>query len=172
MLASDIVSLAALYAGHDVKKSEIHGMSQRGGSVFSHIRFGKKVFSPVIPEGQVDILVSLEEMETLRWLAYLHAGTKIIFTKTRVMPPNVTTYPEQIEEEIRKQFKNSRTVDPAVINAKTGNTKFLNTTLLGLTSTFLAFSDDAWQRALQDQVPAGTYEQNKAAFALGKSIAN
>lgn len=172
VLASDIISLAALYAGHDVKKSEIHGMSQRGGSVFSHIRFGKKVHSPVIPEAQTDILVSLEEMETLRWLAYLNSETKIILTKTRILPPNVTAYPEQIEQELKKQFKNCVTIDPALIIAKMGSAKFVNTALLGTIATRLDFSDEAWQRALQDQVPEGTYEQNKAAFALGKTIVN
>ncbi|HAS53817.1 MAG TPA: indolepyruvate oxidoreductase subunit beta, partial [Nitrospiraceae bacterium] len=94
VLASDVLSLAALYAGHDVKTSEIHGMSQRGGSVFSHIRFGDKVCSPVIPEGRVDILVSLEEMETLRWLSYVNSDTRILFTKTRIHPPNGAGDPE------------------------------------------------------------------------------
>jgi indolepyruvate ferredoxin oxidoreductase beta subunit len=170
VLASDIVSLAALYAGHDVKKSEIHGMSQRGGSVFSHIRFGEKVYSPVIPEGTVDILVSLEEMETLRWLPYLNADTKIFFTKTRINPPNVTEYPLNIDREIKKTFHNSRVIDPTRVNEKTGNAKFLNTALLGLVSTCLDFPDEAWRRSMRENVPDGTYEANWAAFTAGKTL--
>ena len=170
VLASDVLSLAALYAGHDVKTSEIHGMSQRGGSVFSHIRFGDKVCSPVIPEGRVDILVSLEEMETLRWLSYVNSDTRILFTKTRIHPPNGAGYPENIEEKIKKYFKNSITIDPGRIGKKTGNVKFMNTALLGMVSRFLDFPDEAWQRSLHEQVPDGTYEQNRAAFAVGKSL--
>ena len=170
VLASDILSLAALYAGHDVKKSEIRGMSQRGGSVFSHIRFGDTVCSPVIREGSADIFLSLEEMETLRWLSYLKSDTRIIFTKTRIHPPNGAGYPENIEQEIRNKFKNSITIDPGRIGEKTGNVKFLNTALLGMVSRFLDFPDKAWQRSIHEQVPDGTYEQNRAAFAVGKSL--
>jgi indolepyruvate ferredoxin oxidoreductase beta subunit len=170
VLASDIISLAALYAGHDVKKSEIHGMSQRGGSVFSHIRFGEIVYSPVIPEGAVDILVSLEEMETLRWLSYLNHDTKIFFTKTRINPPNVTEYPLNIDLEIKKHFRNSRVIDPARANEKIGNAKFLNTALLGLVSTCLDFSDESWQRSMRENVPDGTFEANLAAFVAGKTL--
>ena len=172
VLASDIISLAALYAGHDVKKSEIHGMSQRGGSVFSHIRFGEKVYSPVIPEGAVDILVSLEEMETLRWLSYLKSDTRIIVTKTRINPPNVTEYPHNIDQEIKKHFNNSHIIDPSQISEKTGNAKFLNTALLGLVSTYLDFDDGAWQRSIHGNVPNGTFEANMAAFTVGKSLVN
>ncbi len=171
VLASDIISLAALYAGHDVKKSEIHGMSQRGGSVFSHIRFGEKVYSPVIPEGDVDILISLEEMETMRWLSHLRSDTNVIFTKTRIMPPNVDRYPDTIEESIKTHFKNSIAINPAQINEKTGNVKFLNTALLGIVSTHLDFSDEAWQRSMKDNVPGGTFDANWAAFQVGKSLA-
>ena len=170
VLASDVLSLAALYAGHDVKTSEIHGMSQRGGSVFSHIRFGDKVCSPVIPEGRVDILVSLEEMETLRWLSYVNSDTRILFTKTRIHPPNGAGYPENIEQEIRKKFRHSSAIDPGRISEKTGSVKFMNTALLGMVSRFLDVPDEAWQRSLHEQVPDGTYEQNSAAFAVGKSL--
>lgn len=170
VLASDIMASAALFAGYDVKKSEIHGMSQRGGSVFSHVRFGKKVFSPVIPEGKADIVVSLEEMETLRWLNYVHAGTKIIVAKTRIMPPNIEKYPEGIEQVLQKQFVDIKIVDPLHIQEKTGSAKVINTALLGLVSTFLDFNDEAWQRSLQANVPEGTYEKNQKAFEIGKSL--
>jgi indolepyruvate ferredoxin oxidoreductase, beta subunit len=169
VLASDIISLTAMYAGHDVKKSEIHGMSQRGGSVFSHIRFGEKVYSPVIPEQGANILVSLEEMETLRWLSYVNHDTKIIFTKTRINPANVTEYPEHIEQVIKKYFKNSIMIDPSQIIETTGSAKYLNTVILGLVSTYLDFGNEAWQHAIRENVPQGTYELNMAAFTIGKN---
>jgi indolepyruvate ferredoxin oxidoreductase beta subunit len=170
VLASDIISRAALYAGHDVKKSEIHGMSQRGGSVFSHIRFGEKVYSPVIPEGEADILLSLEEMETLRWLSYINSDTRVIVTKTRINPPNVTNYPDNIDQEIKKHFKNSWVIEPSRISEKTGDAKFVNTALLGLISTCLDFSDEAWRRSIHENVPDGTFEANMTAFAAGKTL--
>jgi len=169
VLASDIISLAAMYAGHDVKKSEIHGMSQRGGSVFSHIRFGKKVYSPVVPAHEADILVSLEEMETLRWLSYVNRDTTIVFTKTRINPANVTEYPKHIEQEIQKHFHNSIVVDPSEISETRDSAKYLNTVILGLVSTYLDFSDDAWQQSIRESVPHGTYESNLAAFYMGKT---
>jgi len=106
VLASDILSLAAMNAGYDVKKSEIHGMSQRGGSIFSFVRFGEAVSSPLIAEGQADLLVSMEEMETLRWLEYLNADTKLMVSKAHILPANATEYPAGIEEDLKKNFKN------------------------------------------------------------------
>jgi len=91
VLASDIMAHAAVLAGFDAKKSEIHGMSQRGGSVFSHVRFGEKVYSPMITEGSADILVSLEEMETLRWLDFANPRTQLIVVKTRILPVGTVT---------------------------------------------------------------------------------
>jgi len=171
VLASDIISLAAMYTGYDVKKSEIHGMSQRGGSVFSHIRFGEKVYSPVIPEQGANILVSLEEMETLRWLSYVNHDTNIFFTKIRINPSNVTEYPEHIDEVIKNHFKNNIIIDPSNINKATGNAKYLNTAILGLVSKFLNFDDDAWQQSIRENVPHGTYELNMVAFNIGKGMA-
>ena len=135
ILSSDILTLSALYSGYDAKKSEIHGMSQREGSVFSHIRFGEKIFSPALSKGEADFLISLEEMETLRWLNFIHDETYIIFTKTRIAPFGVTDYPKGIYKEIKKRIKNTISIDPDEINQKTGHAKFLNIAILGYLST-------------------------------------
>jgi indolepyruvate ferredoxin oxidoreductase beta subunit len=170
ILASDIITLAAMKACCDAKKSEIHGMSQRGGSVFSHVRFGKKVYSPVIPECGADILVSLEEMETLRWLGHTHQGTKLIFAKNRILPANVHEYPHGIEKELLSRFSNAVAVDPEAVTAQTGNQKFVSTAILGKLSTFVDFPASAWEEAITELVPSGTAEGNLKAFAAGKSL--
>ncbi|MBN2533373.1 MAG: indolepyruvate oxidoreductase subunit beta [Spirochaetales bacterium] len=170
IMASDIFALAAMYSGNDVKKSEIHGMSQRGGSVFSHIRFGKKVYSPVISHGEADVLFSLEEMETLRWIGYASETTDIICMKTRINPVMVETYPAGIEEEIRGLSKRVFFVDPVSLIDRIENKKFLNVTLIGLISGFVDFPEESWEKAIKEKVPAGTFEGNRKAFETGKKL--
>ena len=170
ILSSDILSRAAMLDGYDSKKSEIHGMSQRGGSVFSHIRYGKKVFSPVIPKGEVDILISFEEMETLRWLEYCNKDTKIFFTNTRILPSEVKEYPEGIESELKSKFDNVITIDTKQFNEKIGKPKFFNVALLGSVSKYLNLSEESWKNALNEEVPDGTFEDNWNAFNTGKTL--
>lgn len=167
--ASDILSEAALLAGFDVKKSEIHGMSQRGGSVFCHIRYGHKIFSPTIPKGKVDLLFSLEEIETVRWAEFCHDDTQVILSKTQILPFGVNEYPEGILQKIAAVFKNTLTIDPVEVNKINGEPKVLNTTLLGLLAKSLDIPQNAWLEAIQKLVPKGTYEINKKAFELGFS---
>ena len=170
IMASDIFALAAMYSGNDVKKSEIHGMSQRGGSVFSHIRFGEKVHSPVISHGEADVLFSLEEMETLRWIEFAGIDTTIICLKTRINPAMVETYPPGIEDEIRRISSNVSFIDPKPILDRIENKKFLNVTLIGLISGFVNFSDESWKKAIMEKVPRGTHEGNWNAFLTGKNL--
>jgi indolepyruvate ferredoxin oxidoreductase beta subunit len=170
ILASDILCLAAVYSGFDAKKSEIHGMSQRGGSVFAHVRFGRKVFSPVIPEGSAGILVSLEEMETLRWLQYTKPDTKILFVKNRILPSQEKTYPEGTESFLEKRYKNIIPVDPATISEKFGSLKVLNVVLLGVISVLTGLDRDCIVKALKENVPEGTVELNLSAFDFGRNI--
>ncbi|MBN2443275.1 MAG: indolepyruvate oxidoreductase subunit beta [Spirochaetales bacterium] len=170
IMASDIFALAAMHSGKDVKKSEIHGMSQRGGSVFSHIRFGEKVYSPVISKGEADVLFSLEEMETLRWIEYANTETTIICLKTRINPGMVETYPPGIDEEIKRLSKKVFFLDPQPIIEKIENKKFLNVALIGLISGFVHFSDESWEKAIREKVPRGTFEGNWQAFLTGKNL--
>ena len=170
ILSSDILTLAAVYSGYDAKKSEIHGMSQRGGSVFSHIRFGEKIYSPVISKGETDFLISLEEMEALRWLDLINKETCVIFTKTKISPYGVTEYPEGIYEEIKKRIKNTILIDPATINKETGHQKFLNIAILGHLSNYITINKNSWQRAINELVPEGTVDKNLAAFNIGQNL--
>ncbi len=170
VLASDILSLAAMDSGFDVKKSETHGMSQRGGSIFSFVRFGKKVYSPLISEGQADLLVSMEEMETLRWLEYLNPDTRLFVSKTHILPANATEYPSGVEDDLRKNFKNLRMIDTEALIKTLGNPKFLNVCLLGLMADHLSIKQEAWSSAIKGSVPEKTFEKNMEAFTLGRKI--
>ncbi len=170
ILASDIVARAALFSGYDVKKSEVHGMSQRGGSVFSHIRFGRKVFSPLIGRGQAEVLLSLEEMETLRWREYAHPDGTVIVARTAICPANVREYPKGIEAELARVFKNLFLLDTDAVAGQLGGPKFTNAVLVGAVSCFLTIENTAWSAAIEALVPAGTIEQNKRAFEMGKTL--
>ena len=170
ILASDIITRAAMNANFDVKKSEIHGMSQRGGSVFSHIRFGNRVFSPVIPEGMADIFVSLEQMETLRWLHLVNSNTLLIVYNTKILPAEVKEYPQGIEEELKKKFKNLKIIDPEELIKKVGAQKFVNVALVGIISKYLSFDLKDWELAIEKEVPEGTFENNKNVFLIGRDI--
>ncbi len=170
VLSSDMLALAALYDGHDVKKSEIHGMSQRGGAVFSHVRFGDKVFSPVIPEGEADVLLSLEEMETLRWLDYLKPEGHIVCLREIIVPANAKPYPANIEQFLREHYPQVHFADPKTLKAALGNVKVMNVALLGLLSKLLDISSGAWEKAISELAPAGTQELNQKAFTLGQQL--
>ncbi len=168
ILASDIITKAALFSGCDAKKSEIHGMSQRGGSVFSHIRFGKKVYSPVIPEKEVDLLISLEEMETLRWLDFINDNGKIVLSESRIIPLESKEYPSNALEEVKKHNKNVTVIKPNELLKKIGKPKFLNTAIIGASSNFLDIDENSWKKAIKEEVPAGTFDENWEAFDIGR----
>jgi len=170
VLSSNILSLAAMFDGHDVKKNEIHGMSQRGGSVFTHIRFGRKVYSPVIPEGEADVLFSLEEVETLRWLQFLKPAGSIICLDEKILPSNQTTYPEGTLDFLKQNYKNLHIVDPQILKKELNNVKVLNVALLGALSKLIELSDNSWIKAIRELVPAGTEELNVKAFEAGKQL--
>jgi indolepyruvate ferredoxin oxidoreductase beta subunit len=169
VLASDILCLAALYAGYDTKKSEIHGMSQRGGSVFSHVRFAKKVYSPVIAAGSANILASLEESETLRWLHYTNKNTTIIYVKARIPLGSSTLYPEGTEDFLKKQYRDRIAIDPECLCSPSGNPKTLNVSLVGTIAGLTGIDRKFFGQAIRELVPPGTQEINMSAF--DKSIA-
>jgi len=171
ILASDILTLAAMHSGYDAKKSEIHGMSQRGGSVFSHIRYGAKVYSPTISEGEADILFSLEEMETLRWLNYAGSGSIVITLRTQIKPAMVEEYPEGIEEELRKKCGALKYLEPEQLKKDIENVKFFNVALLGVLAEYVNLPEDSWKRAIEERVPRGSYEGNFKAFQAGRKYA-
>jgi indolepyruvate ferredoxin oxidoreductase beta subunit len=174
LLASEILAEACMLAGFDVKKSEIHGMSQRGGSVVSHVRFGNEVFSPVVPEGEGDILFGFELLETYRYLNLLRPGAKVIANDFRIQPPAVLLgqerYPDDLPERISARFSDFTLIDGLKIATETGNPRVANTVLLGAVARHLRLDAAVWQQAIGKMVPAKALEINLRAFQAGRSL--
>jgi len=170
VLASDVLAEAAALAGRDVKKSEIHGMSRRGGPVFGHVRFGERVFSPVIDEGQADVIVAMEPMELLRWARWARPGAAACYLGEPILPVGVEAYPVGHEAEITRLFSPVVRVELAAIR-RTVALKVRNTALLGAASVFFPLPADSLRQALQVLSPRGSYEANQAAFDAGHAIA-
>jgi len=175
ILASDVVARAAVCAGRDVKRSEIHGMAQRGGSVTSEIRFGRRVWSPVIADGEVDVLVALEILEAARHAHRLREGGAIIASSLRirpaVRPPGAPPYPLDIDERLRAAVDNLVLLDAPALAAQAGNARAANTVLLGALSCWLDLPPDAWRRALEGSLRPQLLDANLRAFDLGRRAA-
>ena len=170
LLTSRIIGKTALNAGWDVKLSEVHGMAQRGGSVVTFVRFGKKVYEPVCEEGSVDILISFERLEALRYAHFLKPDGVMIVNDTRIDPMTVVIgaakYPEGILEDLTKDHK-LYTVDGGAIAKELGNSKVLNTVVLGLAAKHIGFTAERWMDTVESTVPPKTVELNKKAFLSG-----
>ena len=174
LLASKILGHLLLSEGFDVKVSEVHGMSQRGGSVITYVRFGEKVFSPVVDKGQADFIVSFEILETARWLAYLKSGGQIVTNTQQIDPMPVITgaaqYPENLVEKIRAQGIKIDAMDCLTLARQAGSQKAVNIVLLGRLSHYFDISEEAWQKSLKANVPPKFLEINQRAFELGKKF--
>lgn len=174
VLAGEILAAVALESGFDVKKSEVHGMAQRGGVVSSHVRFGDKVYSPIIKKGAVDILVSFEEFETLRWVNYLAPQSKIIMNLQRITPPSVALgthkYPENTVEWLRQKGYAPLVLDALGEAATLGNPRLVNILLLGVLSDFLELKVETWQRIIAEKVPPKWKDLNLVAFERGRTL--
>ncbi|MBE8954412.1 MAG: indolepyruvate oxidoreductase subunit beta [Quinella sp. 2Q5] len=174
LLASKILGHLLLNAGFDVKVSEVHGMSQRGGSVITYVRFGEKVFSPVVDKGQADFIVSFEILETARWLSYLKPGGQIVTNTQQIDPMPVITgaakYPADLVDKIRAAGVKIDAMDCLTLAQSAGSAKAVNIVLLGRLSHYFDISEDAWQASLAACVPAKFLELNRRAFDLGKNF--
>ncbi len=170
LLTSRIIGKTALNAGFDVKLSEVHGMAQRGGSVVTFVRYGKKVYEPVCEEGSVDILISFERLEALRYAHFLKKDGVMIVNDTRIDPMTVVigakTYPEGILEGLKEKHT-VYTIDGGAIAKELGNSKVLNSVVLGLAAKHIGFSEDEWLETLKNTVPPKTIEINTLAFKSG-----
>ena len=168
LLASRILGAAAMASGYDVKVSEVHGMSQRGGSVVTYVRYGEGVASPVICEGEADVILSFEMLEAARWLPYLRTGGTIVTGTQKINPMPVITgaakYPEEIDEKIRALGVKLVAEDAAAIAAEAGSEKASNVALIGLAAHVLGFDADVLRKAVEDCVPAKAREINLRAF--------
>lgn len=169
LLASEILADMALAKGLDVKKSEVHGMAQRGGSVVSHVRFGEAVYSPVIAEGEADILVSFEKMEALRWIQFVKPGGKVIVNSQEIVPSGTDTYPPGIDRKISERVPDAMFVDALSLAKEAGHLRAVNIVMLGAFSIFLDFTEDEWKAAIKARVPKKTIDTNLNAFRLGRA---
>jgi indolepyruvate ferredoxin oxidoreductase beta subunit len=174
LLASEILSEAAMLAGFDVKKSEIHGMSQRGGSVVSHVRYGSEVFSPIVPEGEGDILFGFELMETCRSLPLIRPDGTVVANDLQISPPAVLmgqeSYPAGLVERIRSLYPDFLLVDGQKLAGDAGNARAANTVLLGAISRRLEIAEEYWMMALEKMVPPKALEINKKTFLIGREL--
>jgi indolepyruvate ferredoxin oxidoreductase beta subunit len=170
---SEIFSEACLRSGYDVKKSEVHGMAQRGGSVTSHVRFGEQVHSPLIEKGQADVLVSFEELEALRWIAFLKPGGAVVVNAQRIAPMTVSSgvasYPEDVLEQLRERTSRVVAVDGIGIAQEVGNPRVVNVALLGALSKHLKIEENIWRETISARVPPKTVEVNLKAFEAGRA---
>ncbi len=175
LLASEVLSETAMKAGLDVKKSEVHGMSQRGGVVSSHIKFGPKVYSPIIPYGETDILISFEQAEALRAVDWLKKGGMVATSTTRMVPPIASSgkykYPDDPVGELKKKVERVIALDADNIALDLGNSKLVNILLLGVVSGSLPFSAELWESVIQERVKKKFVELNLKAFAKGRELA-
>ena len=172
ILASDIMAVVFLKAGFDIKKSEVHGMAQRGGSVTSHVRFGRKVYSPIIKQGDVDILFSFEELEGLRWLNYVKPDGVIVLNNHKINPPAVNLgqmeYPRDIPGIIRKRFDKFHLVEGTKLAIEAGNIRAANVVLLGAISKLFDIEEAIWIEAILGHLPPRVHEVNRKAFTMGR----
>ena len=174
LLASRIIGNVLLSQGFDVKVSEVHGMSQRGGSVVTYVKYGDKVYSPVIEKGEADIIVSFELLEAARWLSYLKKGGHLITSTQTLDPMPVITgaaqYPTDIVEKIKGQGVDIIAADALSLAEEAGNAKASNVVLMGLIASKMSFDDEVWKDAVKQCVPEKFLELNLKAFELGKNI--
>ncbi len=172
LLASKLLGQLLIQEGYDVKVSEVHGMSQRGGSVVTYVRYGDSVASPVIDEGEADYIVSFELLEAARWLSFLSPDGQIVTNTQRIDPMPVITgaakYPEDLVEKISALGVNVDAVDCLALAQEAGSVKAVNIVLMGRLSNYFDFPEDVWLKALEAVVPTKFLELNKKAFALGR----
>lgn len=174
LLASRLLGNALVSEGYDVKVSEVHGMSQRGGSVVTYVRFGDKVYSPVIDKGEADYILSFEKLEAARWMEYLRKDGKIIVNTQEIAPMPVVTgamnYPENVIEKMAAKGVHVIPVDALTLAEEAGSPKATNIVLMGVLSKYMSFERAVWEKALEAVVPSKFLELNKKAFALGEAV--
>lgn len=174
LLASEVISRAAMLSGSDVKKSEVHGMAQRGGSVVSQVRIGEKVYSPLIPEGETHILVSFEFLESLRYADTLAADGIAIINRQIITPVTVSSgqqpWVEDMEERVARAYPHRVLVDALTMAKEIGNIRTVNIIMTGILSNRLRIEQPVWEQALYELVPDRFKDVNFKAFAAGQSV--
>ena len=173
LLASKLLGHLLMEQGYDVKVSEVHGMSQRGGSVVTYVRYGDKVNSPVIDKGEADYIISFELLEAARWLSYLKPDGQILTSTQQIDPMPVITgaavYPDNLVEKMKAAGANVDALDCLALAEKAGSSKAVNLVLMGRLSNYFDLPDEAWQKSMEAVVAPKFLELNRKAFVLGKN---
>ena len=174
MLASKLLGAVLLDEGYDVKVSEVHGMSQRGGSVVTYVRFGEKVYSPIIVRGEADYILSFEKLEAARWAEYLKEGGEIIVNTQEIDPMPViigaATYPSDILQELKNKGVKTDAIDALSVAEKAGSVKAVNIVLLSRFAKRFHIPYEKWIAAIEKTVAPKFLEMNKKAFELGYNL--
>lgn len=172
LLASKLLGYLLLKEGYDVKVSEVHGMSQRGGSVVTYVRFGDKVYSPIIDKGEADFIVSFEQMEAARYLPYLRENGRIVTNTQRIEPMPVITgaaaYPENLIAKLEEKGAVVDAMDCLTLAEEAGSSKAVNIVLMGRLSKYFDIPAEKWQQAIEALVPEKFRDVNLKAFELGR----
>jgi len=174
LLASRLLGKVAQKQGYDVKVSEIHGMSQRGGSVVTYVKMGRKVYSPVIEKGEADFLLAFEKLEALRWIDYLKKDGTVVLNDQEIDPMPVitgsTAYPEGIIDKLAGAGARVRSIDALGIAMECGNIKAVNIVLIGLLAGTSSIAKDVWLESLKEAVPQKFLDVNVRAFDAGYMV--
>lgn len=175
LLASEITSSALIKAGYDVKKSEVHGMAQRGGSVVAHLRYGEKVYSPLIEPGTADIELAFEILESVRYINYLHKNSKVIVNTQKIYPPSVATgieqYPDDILDTLRKNKLSVLPIDAFGVAQELGEPRAVNMVIVGSLSYFLPIKENIFTKVIKERLPEKIQKVNIEAFSTGRELA-
>ena len=173
LLTSRVLGGIITAAGYDVKLSEVHGMAQRGGSVVTFVRYGDKVYEPIVEEGKADVLIAFERLEALRYAHFLKKDGVLIVNDQRIDPMTVVTgvasYPENIIEDLSKKY-NVIKVNAMDEAKKLGNTRVFNTIIVGVAAKHMDFKKEQWLEIIEKTVPQKTIDINKAAFEVGYNL--
>ena len=171
LLASKLLGKVLMNEGYDVKVSEVHGMSQRGGSVVTYVRYGDKVYSPIIEQGEADFIISFEKLEAARWSPFLKKGGKIIVNSQEIDPMPVITgaaeYPTEILDELKNKGVDIDSIDALALAKQAGSVKAVNIVLMGRLAKYFHIENEKWFNAIEQCVAPKFVEMNKKAFKIG-----
>jgi indolepyruvate ferredoxin oxidoreductase beta subunit len=175
LLASEVTAYSLLAVGMEARKSEVHGMAQRGGSVTAQLRYGAKVYSPLISVGEADIVVAFEMMEAARYLPYMHKDTKVIVNTHKIYPPAVATgkmeYPENVLDELTSQNIHVKELDAFAIASRVGEVRSVNIVMVGVLSTYLPIEEQVFLDVMNERIPERFRDVNIKAFQEGRKVA-
>ena len=174
LLASEVTAYSLLAVGMEARKSEVHGMAQRGGSVTAQLRYGTKVYSPLISVGEADIVVAFEMMEAARYLPYMHKDTKVIVNTHKIYPPAVATgkmeYPKNVLGELTSQNIHVKELDAFAIASRVGEVRSVNIVMVGVLSTYLPIEEQVFLDVMNERIPERFRDVNIKAFQEGRKV--